>query len=103
MVHNKKHPLADKMVRLVNAEDPFRRIVVEGEIFRVEDWADRLNPNGESIWDTQGNYAISHYAMRAGATGLPVDNDVVYGHIKNKDGFWLGHIVHSSELGDEIS
>jgi len=50
---------------------------------------------GKSWMHADGNWAALHYAQRSGLTGLPIDNEVVYGKIDS-----LGHVVHVSELGE---
>jgi hypothetical protein len=64
----------------------------DGSEFRVEDWWDRVA--GRSWQVATGNPAALEYGMRSGLTGLPLDDEVVYG--KNEGGF--GHLVHVSEL-----
>ena len=66
----------------------------QGQPFRVEDWWDRIY--GESWMWSKDNPAALKYAMRTIATGIPDDNEVVYG----KDPHGLGHLVHISELKD---
>lgn len=97
MSHTESHPLAGATVILNDtAQDPSRNMVVAGVEYRVEDWWDAL---GVGSWMTaDGNPAALQYAMRAGMSGLPNDNEVVYGKI---DG--LGHIVHVSELGEPVT
>lgn len=65
--------------------------------FRIEDWWDRVS--GGSWMTAEGNPAALGYAMRSGFTGLPVDDEVVYGH--TEDG--LGHLVHVSEIATVVS
>jgi hypothetical protein len=60
--------------------------------FRVEDWWDRVS--GGSWLFAQGHPAALIYAMRSGLSGLPVDDEVLYG--KDVGGF--GHLVHVSEV-----
>jgi hypothetical protein len=97
MKHNEKHPLAGQTVSLNDnvASDFIQGLVVPGAEYRIEDWADRVFDG--SIWDAHGNFAALHYAARS-AGGLPIDNDVVYGHIGH-----LGHAVHVSELGEPVN
>lgn len=91
MKHDEKHPLAGTVVTLSNAIDPNGEVVTGAE-FRVEDWWDKLT--GGSWMFAEGNPAALKYAMRAGMGGqLPLDDEVVYGHIGP-----LGHLVHVSEL-----
>jgi hypothetical protein len=93
-LHKEGHPLAGRKVVLNSnvAKDVVQGLVKPGEVYRIEDWADRVY--GRSWMDAEGNFAALHYAMRS-AQGLPLDDEVVYGHIGA-----LGHIVHVSELGD---
>jgi hypothetical protein len=97
--HVEQHPLSGKTVVLgEHAGDPVRHMVEPGELFRVEDWWDRLT--GGSWMDAEGNPAALQYAMRIGSRfgDVPVDDDVVYGKIGP-----YGHLVHASELGDEFT
>lgn len=63
-----------------------------GVEFTVEDYWDRLS--GESWMVAEGNPAATHYAVRSGYAGLPIDDEVVYGKVGNR-----GLLVHVSELG----
>lgn len=62
--------------------------------FRLEDWWDRLT--GGSWMTADGNPAAMMYAVRAGTTGLPIDDRVVYGKIGP-----FGHLIHVSEIVEE--
>lgn len=62
-----------------------------GQDFEIEDWWE--NVYGESWMFSDGNPAALNYAFRAVITGLPIDNEVLYGKI---DG--LGYLFHVSEL-----
>lgn len=92
IVHLDPHPLSGKTVELDFHPDTPR--VFASLKYRVEDYWDRVY--GKSWGDSVGNPAALKYALRAGAFGLPVDDEVVYGKI---DG--IGHLVHCSELGTE--
>lgn len=86
MIHTEDHPLAGRKVRLNDtAEDPYRGILVPGQVFEVENWYDRIDPAKPVSW------------RRVNYLGRLPDDEVVYGHV---DGF--GHIVHVSELGAEV-
>ncbi|MEV4271970.1 hypothetical protein [Micromonospora aurantiaca (nom. illeg.)] len=65
-----------------------------GKQYVVEDWWQ--NVTGGSWMDAEGNPAALIYAMRSGLTGIPTDNEVLYGKV---DG--LGQLVHVSELAAE--
>jgi hypothetical protein len=87
---------AGKTFTLSKAEDPAQGQVVTGAEYRVEGfWKDIT---GRSWMVSDGNPAAMHYGMRAGFTGLPIDDNVLYGKIGS-----LGHLVHVSELGDELN
>jgi hypothetical protein len=93
-LHDTPHPLAGQTVQLNDtAKDPAQHAVVPGASYRLEDWWDRVS--GQSWMDCIGNPAASHYALRAGVSDLPADNNVVYGKIGPR-----GHLVHASELGE---
>lgn len=98
MIHEKQHPLKGQTVVLnSNTVDNVRGIVIEGAEFVVDDWWDRIN--GGSWMYAKNNWAAMHYGMRSALqeNSLPLDDEVVYGKI----GIY-GHIVHASELGEEI-
>lgn len=60
--------------------------------FHAEDWWDRLSSG--SWMHANGNPACMAYAIRSGILGLPLDDEVIYGHT----GDHLGHLVHVSEI-----
>ena len=71
--------------------DPVQGAVVPGAEYQVEDLWKQVA--GKSWMNCDGNPACLQYAMRAVANGLPIDNDVLYGHIGR-----FGHLVHISEI-----
>jgi hypothetical protein len=90
-VHTSPHPLAGQTVTVT--PDAFLQNDGTAPVpFRIEDWNDRLF--GQSWMEMQGHPACLKYAVRSGLSGLPLDNEVVYG--KCDDGF--GHLVHVSEI-----
>ncbi len=99
-----KHPLANKTVKL-NIKIPSNKkqanspgiLELKDKEFRIEDWVLNM-PGGKSWMDMNGNPACLKYAIRSGISGLPTDDNVVYGKV---DG--LGHLIHESELGKVIS
>lgn len=95
-VHTEQHPLADEYVVLNDKAACPRGIVVPGAILHVIGWWDVLT--GDSWMFAEGNMAALQYAMRSGLGHLPLDNEVVYGHIGP-----FGHLVHVSELGEVIT
>lgn len=108
MSHQESHPLAGRTVRLnvqtgVNPNKLDEEL--QGQEYVIEDWWDKLT--GGSWMDADGNPACLKYAMRSGFNSLPLDNDVVYGKVYHDSGFGspigLGHLVHVSELGEEVS
>jgi hypothetical protein len=71
--------------------DPVKNLVVAGAEYQIEDlW---IKVAGKSWMDSDGNPAAMLYGFRAGVTGLPADNDVLYGKIGG-----LGCLVHVSEI-----
>lgn len=95
---NSQHRLAGKTVNLDNGRgDPARGLVVRAAQFEVEATFAELAEAGDisgKVWDdSPANWAVLHYQNRALLTGLPRDENVVYGKIEG-----LGHIVHESEL-----
>lgn len=95
-----RHPLAEKTVRL-NLKSPPFQVLEDGALFVVKDWWQNVN-GGRSWMDSKGNHASITYGIRCGVGDLPVDDEVVYGHIEHPDGGQRGYIVHASELGDEV-
>lgn len=45
----------------------------------------------------EGNPACMKYAMRSAFSGLPTDNNVIYGKVGP-----FGHLVHESEIGEIV-
>ncbi|KKL46939.1 hypothetical protein LCGC14_2340500 [marine sediment metagenome] len=66
---------------------------IGGNEILIEDYW--MNVAGKSWMDCDNNPACLQYAMRAGLTGLPTDNNVLYGKIG-----WLGFLVHVNEIED---
>jgi hypothetical protein len=94
MKHTESHELAGKTVVLNDtASDPVQKQVEPGNLFQVEDWWDVLT--GKSWTVSNGNWAAMHYGMRIATSGLPLNDEVVYGKIGA-----FGHLVHVSELGE---
>lgn len=62
-----------------------------GEDFIVEDWCE--NVLGCSWMYANGNPTAMMYGVKAGCTGLPIDNQVLYGKIGG-----MGALFHESEL-----
>lgn len=94
-----QHPLAGRTVRLKElVEKSLGPYLQEGDLFLVEDWW--INVDGRSWKGCDGNPACLNYAMRMGLSGLLVvgDDEVVYGKVGG-----LGHLIHISELGEEVS
>lgn len=63
----------------------------DGREFEAEDWGE--NVLGRSWMMATGNPTAIIYAIRRAYAGLPMDDNVVYGHI---DG--MGILLHVSEL-----
>jgi hypothetical protein len=96
-LHASPHPLAGQTVKLALAGPAAD--LVDGDLYRIEDWWDRVY--GASWGVSGGNPAAMKYAIRSGLSGLPTDDEVVYGKVNG-----IGHLVHVSELvepsaGDE--
>lgn len=88
VMHTEKHPLAGKTVKIKTGQ-------LKDAEYRIEDWWDLLT--GGSWGDAEGNPAALKYAIRAGLDDVPSDDEVLYGKIGS-----LGHLVHTSELGEEL-
>lgn len=85
-MHTAPHPLAGQTVKLRDVAPGDN--IKDGDMFRVEDWFDRVV--GESWRSAQGtNWAARNYAART----RHADDDVVYGKVGS-----LGYAVHTSEL-----
>lgn len=89
MTHTESHPMSGQDVKVTLANHP--QIKPGPHVFTVEDWWDKIA--GESWMFAEGNPAAMIYGMRSGISGLPLDNEVVYGHIGG-----IGHLVHVSEI-----
>lgn len=87
-----KHELAGKTVILNCGADPDN---LNGQEFVVEDW--HINVMGKSWMFCDGNPACLKYAMRSAMSGLPTNNEVVYGKVGP-----FGHLIHVSELGEVV-
>jgi hypothetical protein len=87
MMHTESHPMSGQDVKVALANH--RPITLES--FTVEDWWDKLT--GGSWMFAEGNPAAMIYAMRSGISGLPLDDEVIYGHIGG-----IGCLVHVSEI-----
>lgn len=101
MTHEEPFDRAGKTVKLnikIPESDPSTGVLTEelrDQEYEVKDYWDRLSSG--SWMDAEGNPAALKYALRSGIAGLPMDDEVVYGHVGG-----LGHIVHVSELGDVV-
>ena len=89
----KKHPLVGKTVKLNLKGDDVDGI--NGQLFTIEDYWQ--NVAGKSWMFCDGNPACLNYAMRSAFADLPTDDEVVYGKVGH-----FGHLIHVSELGDEV-
>lgn len=85
-MHTEQHPLAGKTVKIKGGINE-----IGGEDYHVEDWQDKVF--GKSWMFCDGNPAAMKYAIRAGLSRLPTNNDCLYGKIG-----MFGHIVHLSEI-----
>lgn len=88
-MHSTAHPLAGETVAVKLTGHP--QIGEGPHEYKLLDWWDKLT--GGSWMFADGNPAALIYAMRSGMNEMPLDNEVVYGHI---GGF--GHIVHVTEI-----
>jgi hypothetical protein len=68
---------------------------IDADEIHVEDYWDRVA--GKSWMFCDGNPAALKFAVRSAMSGLPTDDEVVYGKVAG-----LGHIVHVSELGGAL-
>lgn len=88
IINNEKHPLSGKTVKIKSGE-------FKDQEYTIEDYWDRVS---EISWMyADGNPACLIYAIRAATNNLPEDDNVLYGKIG-----CLGHLVHVSELGEEV-
>lgn len=85
IIHPERHPLAGATVTIKSGQH-------KDSEYHIEDWWDRLS--GGSWMDATGNMAALQYSIRA--RGLPMDNEVVYGHIGS-----FGYLIHVSEFDGE--
>ena len=91
-IHNDEHPLSGQKIQVKPIQKSGTMPPEETFEFEVEDWWDRIT--GRSWTVENGNWACLHYAMRSGLSGLPLDDEVIYG----KDRQNLGHLIHVSEI-----
>lgn len=92
----KPHPLAGKVVILKCEPDPDN---LNGKEFTIQDWW--INVSGISWGIAKGNPACIKYSIRSALAGIPSDDEVVYGKIQDGE-FRFGHLVHVTELGEEV-
>ncbi len=92
-IHPDPHPLARHTVTIRDGvTDNCQHVVVPGATFTIADWAGRYlrAPWGEAT----GNPTAMQYGLRLiRTTGVPLDDEVVYGHING-----VGHLVHVTEI-----
>lgn len=88
-IHDEPSPLAGMTVKVKAGIEHVQ--VQGGDDYHVEDWWDRVS--GKSWMFCDGNFACMNYGMHAGLSGLPTDNDVLYGKV---GGF--GVLLHISEI-----
>jgi hypothetical protein len=89
-----RHRLAGKTVRVclkVTTIDPWH---LHGQLMTVEDWW--INVTGKSWMEASGIPVAIQYGLRSGLSGLPTDNQVVYGKIGG-----LGYLLHDTELEEQ--
>lgn len=85
-MHNEKSNLAGKTVKIKSSIKD-----LGNKDYVVEDWWDRVA--GKSWMNCDGNPACLKYAIRSGFSGLPFDNEVLYGKIGH-----FGELIHISEI-----
>lgn len=92
MIHEDSSPLQGKRVLIKDTCDQYA-----GQEFHVEDWWDRV---GGASWKTMTtNPACVGYLLRlAGNSGIPVDDEVLYGKIGP-----FGYLIHVSEIEHDNS
>jgi hypothetical protein len=81
-----------KTVKIKNGfVDPYNGKIPAGSEYRVEGYWDEIT--GKSWGYSDGVPAAMNYGMRAGLSGLPWDDEVLYGKIGA-----FGFLVHVSEV-----
>jgi len=84
-----KHPQSGKVVKLKN-----------GALFEVFDWWESIvGPNWMS---NPVSPVCIEYLKRVIEYRLPLDNQVVYGHIISDHASHQGHLIHNSEIIEEV-
>lgn len=95
--HDESSPLAGKTVSTRDDVQLYDGVqhkwVVGPHQLRVRDWWDRCDMSDRTSVLDDMSIAATNYAQRAIQLQLPLDDEVVYGHVKG-----LGHAVHVSEL-----
>ncbi|MFD9615214.1 hypothetical protein ACFWWS_38255 [Streptomyces sp. NPDC059083] len=82
-IHAEPSPLAGQTVLMNFGNGPIE--------VHIEDWWDRVY--GHSWMVADASLAARGYAIRAGLARLPLDNEVLFGHVAG-----LGNLVHVSEI-----
>lgn len=85
--HKRALSLVGKTVTIVRGE-------YRGKIFKVQDYWDRLT--GLSWIIARGNSTCLDYGRRVDKENLPMDNEVLFGHIGHRS-----LLMHVSDLIDE--
>lgn len=90
-LHPDPHPLAGQTVILqAGTRGPLGEDA-SGALYRIEDWADRI---WNQSWQTmRGNPTAIIYAARSALSGLPLDDDVIYGKVSG-----FAFLAHTSEI-----
>ena len=91
MERRKISPYAGMTVKIKPGVKSARGQQLGGQDYIVEDWWE--NVSGQSWMLTNSNPAALEYAFRAGMSGIPCDNEVLYGKVGP-----FGFLMHVSEL-----
>jgi hypothetical protein len=91
MIHKEASELAGKTVRIKPSVEHFQYPNFGGSEFIIQDYWDRLA--NKSWMNCEGNPACIVYGVRSGLSGLPLDDEVLYGKTNG-----LGSLVHISEI-----
>lgn len=92
-MHTEAHPDAGQTVNVLISTHPTLPPGVHQ--FVIEGWWDHLT---QSSWMyAQGNPAALIYAVHSGMAQLPIDDEVLYGHIGG-----AGVLLHVSEINQEV-
>lgn len=92
-MHAEKSEFADQIITVNFRGNGASGTLCGEHQIKVDDWWDHLT--GSSWMRADGNFAALMYGLRSGFSGIPIDDEVLYGHDVNSH---RGHLFHLSEV-----